>query len=134
MALSPATTLFDRIFADFDQAFAPRTQAARPALDLVEFEDRIELQADLPGLSEKDIDVQFEDGALTIRGERSLAAPEGGRVLRRERSVTHFARSFVLGDEVDVDGIQATMRDGVLRITLPKNERARPRQIPVSVN
>jgi HSP20 family protein len=132
--LSPATTLFDRIFADFDEAFAPREQAVRPALDVVEFEDRIELQADLPGLSEKDIDVQFEDGALTLRGERSLAAPEGGRVLRRERSASRFVRSFALGDEVDVDRIQATMRDGVLRITLPKSERARPRQIPIGVN
>jgi HSP20 family protein len=140
MALSAATTLLDRIFADLDDAFAPRLQvrhapqAVRPALDLFEFEDRFELHADLPGLSEKDIDVQFEDGALCIRGERSLAVPEGGRALRRERGATRFARSLALGDDVDVERIQATMRDGVLRITLPKSERARPRQIPVAVN
>jgi len=134
MALSAATTILDRIFADFDQSLAPRAPVVRPALDLAEFEDRFELHADLPGLSEKDIDVQFEDGALRIRGERSLAVPEGGRALRRERSATRFARSLALGDEVDVERIQATMRDGVLRITLPKSERARPRQIPVAVN
>jgi len=134
MALSTAPTLFDRFFADFDRAFAPRAQDTRPAVDLVELEDRLELYADLPGLSEKDIDVQFEDGVLTVRGERSLTAPEEGRVLRRERGATRFVRSFALGDQVDVDRIEATMRDGVLRIALPKNERTRPRQIPVSVN
>ena len=135
MALSTAPTLFDRFFADFDRAFAPAgAQATRPAVDLVEYEDRLELVADLPGLSEKDIDLQFEDGVLTVRAERSLAAPEDGRVLRRERGAQRFARSFALGDTVDVDRIEATMRDGVLRIRLPKSERARPRQIPVSVN
>lgn len=132
MSLHTAPTLFDRFFADPDPSLPPR--AARPAVDLVAFEDRIELVADLPGLSEKDIDVQFEDGTLTVRGERDLGVPEGGRLLRRERGGASFLRSFALSEDVDVDGIQATMKDGVLRITLPKSERARPRQIPIHVN
>ena len=134
MALSTAPTLFDRFFADFDTAFAPRSASARPAVDLLAYEDRVELVADLPGLSRDDIDLQYGDGMLTIRAERALEVPEDGRVVRRERGARTFSRSFALGDDVEVDGIEATMQDGVLRITLPKSERTRPRQIEVTVN
>ena len=137
MTLPTTTQLFDRMLADFESAFAPRAGVTRPAVDLVAYEDRVELVADLPGLCEKDIDVQFEDGRLTLRGERRTESAEeeaGGRVLRRERSLARFARSFTLGENVDVDGIEATMKDGVLRISIPKSERARPRQIQVTVN
>jgi HSP20 family protein len=134
MALSSAPTLFDRFFADFDTAFAPRAAAAPPAVDVVAYEDRVELLADLPGLSRDDIELQYDDGMLTIRAERALEVPEDGRVVRRERSARTFSRSFALGEDVDVDRIQASMKDGVLRITLPKSERARPRQIEVTVN
>jgi len=118
----------DRFFAE-----GARPQAVRPAVDLVEFEDRIELRADLPGLSEQDIEVQYADGTLSLRGEREAEEP-GGRILRRERSAVRFARSFALGEAVDVDRIGAAMRDGVLCITLPKSEHTRPRHIPVTVN
>jgi HSP20 family protein len=128
MTLVTATHPLDRFFAE-----GARAQAVRPAVDLVEYEDRIELLADLPGLSERDIEVQYEDGTLSLRGERKAPATEG-RVLRQERTATRYARSFALGEEVDVDRIEAAMRDGVLRITLPKSERARPRHIPVTVN
>jgi HSP20 family protein len=134
MTPANAPTLFDRFFADFDQAFAPRAASARPAMDLVAYEDRVELVADLPGLSREDIELRVADGVLTVRAERALEVPEDGRVVRRERSARSFQRSFALGDEVDVDAIAASMRDGVLRITLPKSERARPRQIEVRVN
>lgn len=134
MSLATAPTLFDRFFADFDAALAPRAAAARPAMDLIAYEDRVELIADLPGLSREDIDLQYVDGALTVRAERNLDVPEDGRVVRRERAARTFSRSFALGDDVDVEAIQATMKDGVLRITLPKSERARPRQIEVTVN
>ena len=135
MALSTTNpTLFDRFFAELGPALAPRPAAAQPAVDLLAFEDRIELEADLPGLSRADVDLEYRDGALTIRAERALDVPEDGRVVRRERSDGCFSRSFDLGDEVDVDGIQATMKDGVLRIVLPRSERLRPRQIEVTVN
>lgn len=137
MTVHTAPNLFDRFFADFDSSFARthgRANHTRPAVDLVAYEDRIELVADLPGLSEQDIEVHFEDGALTVRGKRDLDVPEGGRLLRRERGGASFVRSFALGEDVDVDGIQAKMKDGVLRITLPKSERVRPRQIPIQVN
>jgi len=134
MSLSTAPTLFDRFFTEFDPARAPRAAAARPAVDLVAYEDRVELIADLPGLTREDIDLQYGDGVLKIRAERELEVPEDGRVVRRERGARTFSRSFALGDEVDVEGIQAAMKDGVLRITLPKSERVRPRQIEVKVN
>jgi len=134
MALSPTPTLFDRFFAEFEPVRAARPAAARPVVDLLAFEDRIELLADLPGLSRADVDLEYRDGALTIRAERSLDIPEDARVVRRERASRSFSRSFALGDEVDVDGIEATMKDGVLRILLPRSERLRPRQIEVTVN
>ena len=134
MTLHNAPTLFDRFFADFDASLAPRARGTRAPVDLVAYEDRLELVADLPGLTREDIEIHFEDGVLTVRGQRDLAVPEGGRLLRRERGGDRFVRSFALGDEVDVDGIEATMKDGVLRIALPKSERARPRQIPIQVN
>jgi len=134
MTLHTAPNLFDRLFAEFDPALSSRVAVKRPAVDLVAYEDRIELLADLPGLSEKDIEVHYEDGVLTIRGKRDLAVPEGGRILRRERSGVDFARSFALGEDVDVDQIVAVMKDGILRVTIPKSERARPRQIPIHVN
>jgi len=134
MALSTAPTLFDRFFAELGPALAPRPAPAPPAVDLLAFEDRIELEADLPGLARGDVDLEYRDGALTIRAERALDVPEDGRVVRRERSPRRFSRSFALGDEFDVDGIEATMKDGVLRIVLPRCERLRPRQIEVTVN
>jgi HSP20 family protein len=134
MALTTAPTLFDRFFVDFDRAFVPRAGSARPPMDVVAYEDRLELVADLPGLSRDDVDLEVADGVLTVRADRALEVPEQGRVVRRERSARTFSRSFALGDEVDVDAIGATMRDGVLRITLPKSERAKPRQIEVAVN
>jgi len=134
MTLSNVPTLFDRFFVDFDHAFGPRTACARPAMDLIAYPDRIELVADLPGLSREDVDLQVADGVLTVRAERGLEVPADGRVVRRERSARTFSRSFALSDEVDVDAIGATMRDGVLRITLPKSERVKPRQIEVAVN
>jgi len=134
MTLSNVPTLFDRFFVDFDHAFGPRTASTRPAMDRIAYPDRIELVADLPGLAREDVELQVADGVLTVRAERGLEVPEDGRVVRRERSARTFSRSFALSDEVDVDAIGATMRDGVLRITLPKSERAKPRQIEVAVH
>ena len=134
MTLSTTTTLFDRFFADLDSAFPPRVSAVSPAVDLLVYEDRFELVADLPGLSREDVDIHYGNGRLTLRAQRESEVPEGARLVRRERAARAFSRSFALGEEVDVDGIQASMNDGVLRITLPKSERARPRQIEVKVN
>lgn len=128
--------LFDRILADFDSARpAPAPQVFRPAIDFYEYEDRFELVADLPGVCAGDVEVEFKEGVLHVQGARQAAElPKGARVHRRSRLAGRFQQRVVLGDEVDVDGIDASFADGVLTVRVPRSERTRPRQIPVSAN
>jgi HSP20 family protein len=134
MRIHTAPSLFDRFF---DEAFAPAPVARpfRPALDLIEYPDRYEVVADLPGVDQKEVEVEFIEDVLHIRGERAAdALPDEARAFRRERASGRFARSVGFRDDIDVDGIDASFRDGVLRVNIPKSERSRPRQIPVIVN
>jgi len=130
-------SLLDRLFVDFDEgrALAPAPRSFQPPLDLAEFPDRYEVVTDLPGAKQEEVTVEFTDGALQIRGElASEATPDDGRVLRRERPAGRFARTVAFRDEIDVEQIEATFRDGVLRVSVPKSERNQPRQIPVEIH
>jgi HSP20 family protein len=134
MRIHTVPSLFDRFF---DEAFAPAPVARlfRPVLDLIEHPDRYEVVADLPGVGQEKVEVEFIEGVLHIRGERAAdVLPDEARALRRERASGKFARSVGFRDDIDVDGIDASFRDGVLRVNVPKSERSRPRQIPVTVN
>jgi HSP20 family protein len=127
-------SLFDRFF---DEAFAPAPVARpfRPALDLIEYPDRYEVVADLPGVDQEEVEVEFIDGVLHVRGERAgESLPDEARPHRRERAAGKFQRSIGFRDDVAVDAIDASFRDGVLRVKIPKSERNRPRQIPVMPN
>lgn len=106
-----------------------------PAVDIFEDGDNIRLQAELPGLSEKDIDLQVENNVLTIRGERKREneIKEDGFV-RTERVFGHFTRSFTLPSSVAAEKIVAKYRNGVLDVTLPKKETSKTRKIQVSSN
>ncbi len=106
-----------------------------PAVDIVEKPDHFLISADLPGVSEKDIEVKVQDGVLLLSGKRESSKKEkteGGYY--RERSHGSFCRSFTLGDSVDPAKIEATYKNGVLTVKLPKKAETRPRQIPVSAN
>ena len=106
-----------------------------PPVDIAEDKERIVLTAELPGMSEKDIDIQMEGAVLTIRGERKFENEKNDRNFHRvERSYGQFVRSFTLPNNVDRDRIQAEFRDGLLHIELPKREEARPRQIKIGGN
>jgi len=134
MRIHTVPSLFDRFF---DEAFAPAPVARpfRPALDLIEYPDRYEVVADLPGVDQKAVEVEFIEGVLHLRGDRVAdALPEEARGYRRERATGKFARAIGFRDDVEVDGIDASFRDGVLRVNVPKSERNKPRQIPVTVN
>ncbi len=98
-----------------------------PAVDVQEDADKIELQADLPGVKQEDIDIQIDKGVLTIKGERKVAAGRG------ERNTGAFSRAFTLPDTVDLEKIGAALKDGVLTLTLPKRPEEKPRQIKVAV-
>ena len=134
MRIHTVPSLFDRFF---DEALSPAPVARpfRPALDLIEYPDRYEVVADLPGVDQKEVEVEFIEGVLHVRGERTGdALSDEARAFRRERAAGKFARSIGFRDDIDVDGIDASFRDGVLRVNVPKGERNRPRQIPVTVN
>jgi HSP20 family protein len=104
-----------------------------PAVDIREEEDRFILSADLPGVERKDVDVTLEDGVLTIRGERSVQTEEKREGFhRRERVHGTFLRQFTLPDTVNAEHISATVKDGVLEVIIPKQEKPEPRKITVS--
>ncbi|MCC6747812.1 MAG: Hsp20/alpha crystallin family protein [Deltaproteobacteria bacterium] len=103
-----------------------------PALDLEEHPDRFVLKADLPGMSEKEIEVKLDEGRLVLTGKREFAQEEKHEgMLYRERRSGSFCRTVTLGEAVDVTGIEATYKDGVLTVVLPKRPEVQPRTIPV---
>jgi len=105
-----------------------------PAVDIYEDRDSITLEADLPGLKAGDFELSVENYTLTLRGERRFEKKsEGDNYHRVERSYGSFTRSFTLPPTVNVENLQAEFKDGVLRVTMPKREEVKPRQIQVSV-
>jgi HSP20 family protein len=106
-----------------------------PAVDILETENELILKADVPGVDLKDIDIQLENGTLTLRGERKLERDEHNKGFHRmERSYGSFARYFTVPETVDAEHVRADFHNGVLSVTLPKKEIAKPKTIKVQVN
>ncbi len=106
-----------------------------PAVDIQETENELIVKADVPDVEMKDIDVRMENGTLTIRGERKFEAKKNeGGWHRVERSYGTFERAFALPETVDPEAVKADYKNGVLTVTLPKKEVAKPRQIKVQVS
>jgi HSP20 family protein len=104
-----------------------------PAVDIKEEVDRYVIMADVPGVEPKAIDITMENGVLSIKGERANEARDEQRGYRRvERAHGTFHRRFSLPDSVDPEGITATGRNGVLEVTIPKQEKVQPRRIEVN--
>jgi HSP20 family molecular chaperone IbpA len=112
-----------------------RTRASRvylPQVDIYSASDDIVILADMPGVAEKDIDITLEKDVLTINGYVSTAdGPEGYELVHGEYGIGDYQRSFTLPDEVDRDNIEASLSNGVLRVTLPKAPEAQTRKITV---
>jgi HSP20 family protein len=103
-----------------------------PALDVRESEDRWEVTLDLPGLEPGDVSVTFEDGMLSITGKREFSKEDQGDTWHRiERSFGTFARSLRLPQTADTEKIEASFDKGVLTVSVPKTEQAKPRTIEV---
>jgi HSP20 family protein len=112
-----------------------RTRPWAPAVDILETENELVLKADVPGMDMKDVDIQLENGTLTVIGERKVEKDEKNKGFHRmERSYGSFVRYFTLPDTVDTEHVKADYQTGVLTITLPKKEVAKPRAIKVQVN
>src|SRR5438552_13327159 len=122
----------------FENAFASmltEPQSNRPwapAVDSYETENELVLKADLPDVELKDLDLRVENQTLTIAGERKFEHNDQGKGFHRvERSYGNFARSFAVPNTFDTENINASFKNGVLTVTLPKKEAAKPRQIKI---
>jgi len=105
-----------------------------PAVDIYETENELVLKADVPDVDMKDIDVRVENQTLTIAGERKFVNQDAGNGFHRiERSYGNFVRSFAVPNAFDTENVAAAYKNGVLTVTLPKKETAKPRQIKVEV-
>lgn len=104
-----------------------------PSVDIAESENEIVLRAELPGMKQEDIDIELSSDTLTLRGERRFEDEERKQnFVRVERSYGRFQRSFTLGVPIQQDKVQATYRDGILDIHLPKSEDLKPRKVQVT--
>lgn len=132
----PSSDLFRPLLDDF---FAPLSRMGStmrtPDTDVVESENEIKVVAELPGMSAEQIDVSLENNILTISGEKEETRERQGEKAQyhlSERRWGRFSRAFVLPREVESDRIEAVFKDGVLTLSIPKSERAKPRRIEVS--
>lgn len=103
-----------------------------PALDLYQSNDNVVAVVELPGMRKEDIDISLHDGTLTISGERKRESTDGEKAQRTERYVGTFRRSIALPTRVDAGKVSASYENGILKVTLPKAEEAKPKQIKVS--
>ena len=127
--------LFDTVFDAPSPSRAGALRRWMPAMDLVETDDHFVLRADLPGMTQDDVRIEFEDGTLTISGERKAEheTKKDGYV-RVERAFGSFSRSLTLPNGIDPEAVTAQFENGVLEITVPKPEARKPRRIEIGAN
>jgi HSP20 family protein len=108
-----------------------RRMTLTPTVDVFEDSQGVTLWADLPGVTKDKLDVKVHDGNLYIETEADLPTPAGPRLQHAEIREPHFARAFSLSPDFDTSRIDANLQDGVLRLTIPRRDEARPRRIAV---
>jgi len=134
----------DRMNRLFDEAFRGARGTSEeewalggswaPMVDIYEQNGDIVLKAELPGVDPKDVDIRVENNTLTLRGQRHFDKDVKRESYHRvERSYGAFSRAFTLPNVVDTEKIKADFKDGVLRLTLPKREEAKPKQISINI-
>ncbi|MCW3609116.1 Hsp20/alpha crystallin family protein [Burkholderia cenocepacia] len=104
-----------------------------PAVDIYEDRQGVTLWADLPGVTKDKLDVRVHDGNLSIEAEAAVPTPANLRLQHAEIREPHFARTFSLSPDFDTSKIEASLQDGVLKLTIPRRDEARPRRIEVKV-
>ncbi len=127
-----------RLFQDsLSRLFSePASRPWSPAVDILETENELVLKADVPDVDPKNVGIQVENGTLTLKGERKFEQEKNGHkgYHRIERSYGSFVRAFSLPETVNVDQVKADYKNGVLTITLPKKEVAKPKTINVEIS
>lgn len=129
---------FERMFDDFFGVNRRKMDLQNfdwtPRVNVEELEDRFEITAELPGMKKEDIDIEVQDGVLTLKGERKYEKEEKETNYHIcERSYGTFQRAFTLPENVRADDIEAEYKDGILRLGLPKAEPQKPKEIKVEV-
>ena len=125
---------FEPFFGRFNFADDQMTSGTwAPPVDVAEEKDSILVKVEVPGMEEKDLRVNFEDGVLTVSGERQFERKEERNYHRIERAYGSFVRTFSLSRTVDASAITANYKNGVLEIAIPKKEEAKPKQIQINV-
>ena len=138
--LTPFDRMFDDIvgkqFPEINQQVGvnPFQGTAYPKVNVYEYDTKIGVIAEIPGLDKKDLNIEVEEGVLTVSGDKSHGFDEGkAKVLRRELKHSSFKRQFTLGEQLDGDNISANFKDGILSIEIPKIEPALPKKNIVKI-
>jgi len=139
--LTPFDKMFDSMvesqFPDIVKSVGvkPYQGSAYPKVNVYEYDDKIGIVAEIPGLNKKQLNVDVEDGVLTISGDKhSTFEEDGAKVIRRELKQSSFKRSFELGEQLDGDNIAANFKDGVLSVSIPKIEPEKPKKTFVKIS
>lgn len=125
-----------RFLSDIDRSYdyGPEwaTVEGTPRTNLYDSGDNLEIRVEVPGLAKEELNVKIQGNYLEISGTRKADAPKGYSVHRTERGTISFSRSFTLPSEVNADKVVATIKNGILTLTMPKAEAAKPKQITIS--
>ena len=139
--LTPFDKMFDQMiethFPNVVQQVGvkPYQGTAYPKVNVYEYEDKIGIIAEIPGLKKKQLNIEVEDGVLTISGDKhGIEEQDGATVLRRELKASSFKRSFELGEQLDSDSINANFNDGILSISIDKKEPEIPKKKFVKIS
>ena len=138
--LTPFDRMFDQIvsrqFPDIEKSVGvkPFQGTSYPKVNVYEYDDKVAIIAEIPGLDKKDLKVDVEEGILVISGDKhALYNDEGAKVIRRELKQSSFKRQFELGELLDGDNIKASFKDGLLSIDIPKVEPTQPKKLSVKI-
>jgi HSP20 family protein len=139
--LTPFDRMFDSMFeTNFPEVAQtvgvnPFSGTAYPKVNVYEYEDKVGVVAEIPGIDKKNLDVEVEDGVMTIKGSKhGFDEDTEATVLRRELKHSAFERKFTLGESLDGDDIKANFKDGILSIEIPKIEPEKPKKTFVKIS
>ena len=139
--LTPFDKMFDQIvatqFPDITKSVGvtPYQGSAYPKVNVYEYDEKVGIIAEIPGLDKKHLNVEVEDGVLTVSGEKHhIKEDENAKVLRRELKASSFKRNFELGENLDGENIKATFKNGILNIDIPKVEPEQPKKTFVKIS
>jgi len=139
--LTPFDRVFDQLFETNFPEFVrsvgvkPYQGSAYPKVNVYEYDEKVGIVAEIPGLEKKDLTVEVEDGTLTISGvKHHIKEDEGAKVIRRELKASSFKRNFEIGENLDGENIKAVFKNGVLNIDIPKLEPEKPKKQFVKIS